>query len=110
MNKFAKIVLWVAGLALYLNIGWAIGTWTHNIFGNDVEWTTISQKVISGPGEVNIIDSGDNTSTMLSNQVTSMFLWPFLFVIVAVEWIGYGIYLFLWFIFAGGGAKLLGYG
>jgi len=120
MKKARKFTYIIAGLAIYLNIGWAIGTYTYyNVDIKVPQERTILGKILAGPGSfvfsVNelsrerLAKSGPRTS-----QITGSIFWPFIIVAVVSTWV---VYLMLWAVawavkltFAGGLAKLLGLG
>lgn len=116
-SKLVRIVLIILFLlAAYLNIGWAIGTYYHNyIIGKTPQ--TFWQNVWSGG--FNLFETV-NTDTLQKDQIFFMFVWP-IALFILLSWIVYGLWLFiyyyafgvyciLWFIFAGGVAKLFGVG
>lgn len=95
-----KVLIAILILTVYLNIGWALGTYYHNdIFGHKPQ--TLTQKVLCGGGEFFAIVASN--SPLLTNQCTIMFFWPILLSGVLFTWV-------IWLIFAGGVAKLLGIG
>ena len=103
-----KIVFWSAltvFITLYLNIGWALGTYWNSIFDKPAE--TFWQKFWNA-GIFNLL--ADPTASPLWNQIFSMLAWPISVLFVAALWIFQGVYYLLWFIFAGGLAKLVGLG
>lgn len=99
-----KVLIAILILTVYLNIGWALGTYYHNdIFKQGVTTQkpqTITQKSLCGGGEFFSICGGN---TLLFDQVLMMFFWPFFLFIALLSWV-------IWLIFAGGVAKLLGIG
>lgn len=98
-------MLYVVFLALYLNIGWALGTYWHNRILCKVP-QTFWQIVWS-------ITSPNNCRehTLLMDQLVFMFSWPLLHLFFPLAgWLTYGAWLLLCLIFAGGLAKLLGIG
>ncbi len=114
-----KVLIGVVALAVYLNVGWALGTYYHDsIFQKTPAELSIGQHIMAGWG-----GRGDGyfvrgaCSTLTAQRVFSFF-WPLVPVLVVlVSWCvagiyyaGWGVYYTLWFIFAGGGAKLLGLG
>lgn len=109
-RKAFKILLFVALAALYLNIGWTLGTYYHNhVLYNAPE--TIAQTIAKGAGS---FLSPSDISSLLYDQLLLMFVWPFITVLVAGSWILAGLfyvgYYLLWLVFGGGIAKLLGVG
>ncbi|MFY9461610.1 MAG: hypothetical protein WAP51_00210 [Candidatus Sungiibacteriota bacterium] len=108
MKTSERVVWWalfVAFLAIYLNIGWALGTYFNGISGKPVE--TSWQKFWHG-GFGGMV--AEPITHPLGSQIAAMFLWPVLLLITVADWVFYGIYLILWLIFAGGLAKLVGLG
>lgn len=115
MAGWKKIVLAVLILAVYLNIGWALGTYYHNsIFSKTPAELSIGQYIMAG---------WDGWFTkaacsMPTTQVIFSLFWPLVPVLVVLgSWCVagvcsacWGVYYALWFIFVGGGAKLLGLG
>ena len=106
LKKFGKIAIVIALVAVYLNIGWAMGTYYHyNILGHEPQ--NFVQKIFCGGWTV---FSYAQKSTLLGDQIFGMLVWPILLLFSFGSWLCYGIYYFLWLIFAGGIAKLLGLG
>lgn len=121
-----KVVLWmvaVLALAVYLNIGWAFGTYMYN----NVHYTvpkSFTAKVLAGPHSIlSEPDTPENKKpSPLVDQVALSIIWPVVIVIgPIVVWtiyaicyivwlIVYGVYWTLWIVFAGGLAKLFGIG
>lgn len=101
-----KAILITLCLAIYLNIGWAFGTYMHkNVLTHEPQ--TVYQYFWSGAGDfVTHHDIHDNYQI----QIHMMIIWPLTVVIIIASWICYGIYYILWLIFAGGIAKLFGFG
>jgi len=96
-------------LALYLNFGWAIGTYyLHNIVETKREGFTCMQRILAGWRNVTCIRGGD---TICYNNPTSFILtvwsivWLSILAITSISWIVGGIYYLLKLIFAGGIAK-----
>lgn len=111
--KVLLVLLFVIGFALYLNIGWAIGTYMHNnVAYKSVESGSLLDKFLAGPDHDIFSEdiSAANQHSLLSNQVMSSIFWPLLLVLIVVLWIVCFIYLLLWLVFAGGIAKLFGVG
>lgn len=117
-SKLVRAVAIIVGVAIYLNIGWAIGTYYRNyIFGHTPQ--TFWQTVWTG-GYPAIMNTGN--SSPLSDQIFLMVVWPLLAgVLVPFTWAVYAIYslvvlvwhaivYILWLAGAGGIAKLLGVG
>lgn len=116
-RKLVRAVAIIVGVAVYLNIGWAIGTYYHNyIFGHTPQ--TFWQTVWKGgyPAIINTV-----YDSPLYDQILSMFAWPLLGLISVLLWVvrfaQIGTIYFVWLvsyifklIFAGGIAKLLGIG
>lgn len=112
-------------LAAYLNIGWAIGTYEHNhILGKTPEtfWQEAWQ---GGFGVFSGLKTTEKNFAVQVNlgfqQIFFSFFWPLLIIGILVSWIVYGCLIllywlwyaavyFMWLIFAGGIAKILGVG
>lgn len=117
-RKLVRAVMFVVIAAIYLNIGWAIGTYYHNyIFGHTPQtfWQTVWK---GGYGSLN---GGFGKESLLFDQIFLMLVWPMLGFLVPTTWAVYAIHHFavlafhsmvfiLWLIGAGGIAKLLGIG
>lgn len=117
-RKLIRAVAIIVGVAIYLNVGWAVGTYYHNyIFKHTPQ--TFWQVVWKG-GYQSI--NGGTVSFLLADQILLMFTWPLLVgVFVPITWVVYAIHHFimlifhaivyvLWLVGAGGIAKLLGVG
>jgi len=106
MKKVGKILLLIVILAVYLNFGWMMGAYysDHATIKTHPEEVTTFGKFMIGAGSIFI--GGDPTKTQWC--ILSSFLWPVGLALSLVSWIVYGCYYASWFIFAGGGAKLLG--
>lgn len=102
-----RAVLIVIGVAIYLNIGWAIGTYYHYyIFGYEPQ--TFWQVVWRGGYQT---FSGVVSHTLLFDQIFFMFFWTVVVGLsVPISWVVYAIHNLLWLAGAGGIAKLLGVG
>ncbi len=118
MAGWKKVVLAVIILAVYLNIGWALGTYYHNsIFQKTPAELSFGQHIIAGWGGDNTVFTKGECSMSVAQVLFSLF-WPLVPVfLVLISWCAagiyyasWGVYYTLWFIFAGGGAKLLGLG
>lgn len=113
MRKWMNIGLFLLGLAVYLNIGWVIGTYYYdNInFVNPSEIETDTEKFMAGPNVLfNYDKSLKHQNTKIGEQIMYSVLWPILIIFIIICWIFYGLYFLLLLIFAGGIAKLLGLG
>lgn len=114
-RKILKGVLLVAIIAVYLNIGWALGTYYYyHISGQEPQ--TLVQKILSNP-----LMREAPVNSLLVNQLSMMLLWPLVIFLSLVVWLLYalssivslvvsGIKWLFWLIFAGGIAKILGAG
>jgi len=114
MNQVLKWVLIIVGLTVYLNTGWALGTYHYNnVSHKSVESRNIFDKFLAGPGyrahPPGTAVEGHQVS-LFRNQVTTSFIWPIVILMITSSWIIYFGYYLLWLIFAGGIAKLLGLG
>lgn len=103
---FAIMLIMIA--AIYLNIGWAFGTYVsgHLSVGADQTQYNAFEKFLLGPNGVMF----GGTATLQSFQIFLALLWPLWFTILIISWVCSIIYTMLWLIFAGGIAKLLGVG
>lgn len=108
-RKIPRIAMWVAIIAVYLNIGWALGTYYHNnIFNHPPQ--TVAQQVLSGAGHFLTNQTQQHTS-LLEDQTVMMFFWPVMILLVVIgSWLGYALYWLLWLVFAGGIVKIFGVG
>lgn len=106
MKKALKVLIILAAIAIYLNIGWAYGTYSYNHLQHaHLGQPTLAQKILTGPNRIMAVSA---TNTLLFVQTLSEFLWPMLLALPLGAWAIYGIYLLLWLIFAGGIAKTIG--
>lgn len=116
-NRVTRFVMILVVVAMYLNVGWAIGTYYHNyIFGHVPQtfWQTVWK------GGYQYLTGGGNQ--LRSDQIIMMFSWPVLIgILVPISWAIYVIHhlamlayhfivFILWLVGAGGIAKLLGVG
>ncbi len=113
MKKFLIVVVC---LAVYLNIGWALGTYYHNniLTKKSSELTTFTQKALAGAflGEEYTFfwtkDLGNTKKDLLlRDQVCVSILWPLPVLCALILWVAKGIWIF---VFTGGIAKLFGVG
>lgn len=103
----AKIVKIVVYVAVYLNIGWALGTYYHyNIMYQKPQ--TFIQTIAAGGWE--FFSNFKTLYSLITDQILWMLFWPLWICSIVVTWILKGISYFLWLVFAGGIAKLLGVG
>lgn len=108
MKPWKNVAFWillVVFLAIYLNIGWALGTYFNGISGKPA--ATSWQKFWHGK---TIKMFNEPTTAPLAGQIAAMFLWPIVLLFTVADWVLYGIYILLWLIFAGGLDKLVGIG
>ena len=109
MKVFKKVILVVVAVALYLNAGWALGTYYHNHVLYQSPQTVI-QIIAKGGWE---FFTGTNCS-LIKDQIVFMFCWPLLMIALVITWMVYLVvylaYQLLWLWFAGGIAKLLAVG
>jgi hypothetical protein len=121
-----KVIILAALLTAYLNIGWGFGGYIDNI--QTKKELTAFQKFICGPNRSFIDQKELSDNQKLWGNILGSVFWP-LFAIVALVvvccmWLIYGCYLgvlwagnmawiilkfLLWFIFAGGFMKLVGF-
>lgn len=105
VTRFAMIL--VAG-AIYLNVGWAIGTYYHNyIFGHEPQ--TFWQQVWSAKGVVSNLPGNNTPVPLYHDQILFALFWPFQFCILLIMWCFHAMEWCFW-LFFGGIAKLLGVG
>lgn len=114
MGKLLKIGLFLFGLALYLNIGWVIGTYNYHItYVNPSEIESVTDKFMAGPNLIFNHHTLENQHKKI-DQISYSVLWPVMIFFTIICWIFYGLYYGLcflsWLIFGGGIAKLLGLG
>ena len=107
-HKARRITLWtliiVIGLAIYCNIGWALGTYA--IVHSNNPTGTLFETLLFGPQHVTTVNTAAPTAAVIS----FMLLWPIIVLFIIAVWFFYGLYALAWFIFAGGIAKALGIG
>ncbi|MBU1178730.1 hypothetical protein KKB69_00060 [Patescibacteria group bacterium] len=89
-------------LALYLNTGWAVGTFYHN------NVLTKATEELSGLAYVAAGASGflavgpRYSASLLMSQVIFSVCWPFFLALSLGTWVVCGMYWILYFIFVGG--------
>lgn len=138
-RKIAFSAFGILGLAVYLNIGWALGTYVYAL-EHAAPKTTFS-KILTGPQEM--FSSPGVKLPKIGDQVLLSLGWPILVVLAAGSWLVYGVFMLCfgvlllliwagveiwdllcwmglkmwmgftwlaWFVFWGGAAKLLGVG
>lgn len=118
-RKLIRPIMFFVAAAIYLNIGWAIGTYYHaHIFSHAPEtfWQVVWR------GGYGLINGGVVNDSLLASQIFLMFLWPAVVgALVPITWVIYALHrlavlvwhsivFFLWLSGAGGIAKLLGVG
>ena len=110
-----KILLLVVGIAVYLNIGWAIGTfYVDRIAGVSCENLSSIERAASGGWCVShkIPYMGLNVTSQTSQIAVFSVTWPFYLICLAISWVIYWaveiVSWIAWLIFAGGAAKLFG--
>ncbi len=111
MKKWKKVVLAIIAVTLYCNIGWGIGSYyLYQIFPAKHSELSLVGKIAAGGW--NVFAQGDITQNegVRSVAIIVVFgvLWPLGLTCIVTIWIVYFAYYASWFIFAGGGAKLLG--
>ncbi len=126
MSRAARRVLLsvmsILGVALYLNIGWAIGTYYHENVKYTIQKTTTAKIAAGGWAIYSRVEVEDKSSLQLE-QVEFSLVWPAFVVMIGFSWLAFGAwkllvfvwwlaywlaYKLLWLVFAGGIAKLLG--
>lgn len=105
LSQFTAVLIIIAAVAVYLNIGWAIGAY-HGAYIIGHAPQTFWQQVWAGWG--GFLAGGLPAQPW--DQILIMFLWPLLVLLALGSWVVYGLYWLSWLIFAGGIAKLLGAG
>ena len=119
-GKIRNRLLTIVGVALYLNIGWAIGTYMYyNVDTKTPAERSVLGNALAGPGN-SLGTKNDKEQAQelargpLSTQIVCSLTWPFMILFLTIFWTGYGIVLLLGFIFnlifVGGLAKLFGLG
>ena len=122
MKKVLAVSVFVIGLAIYLNIGWALGTYYHNNIDyiDRSELKTIPAKFWAGSDLLPMNTAGSDTPesqrmSLLEEQVISSIIWPLFVITTLISWVIKIISIvftaFLWLlklIFWGGLARLLG--
>jgi hypothetical protein len=128
-RKLVRAVTLIVIATIYLNIGWAYGTYTAMHLGSEMPQTTVLQKFLIGPNEV--LTAGPDPS-LLVFQIIYMIVWPVSLGVAISAWIiwllvavaAWTLWLVMWLllslqwviisalklVFAGGIAKLLGVG
>ena len=104
-----KLLLLLLALAVYLNIGWAFGTYFSTYIFPETPPQTFWQVVWSG-GYGFWNSSSPPREPLLLNQILASLFWPFYVGSVVVSWLIFGLHQLLWLIFWGGIAKLFGVG
>lgn len=106
MKNFRFFLALIVLLTIYLNVGWALGTYHHNyIIGHEPEtaWQTFWA---GGWG----FWATKTPSSLIDAQIASLLIWPVMLAITLFSWFAYFFVWFLWLVFAGGLAKLVGLG
>lgn len=109
MSRWAKWVFLVVCLAIYLNIGWAIGGYVYDnvAYTDSSELQTMTAKFLAGPGQYFTnpdtpdTSEGSRMSRTSKNFIYSLLWLPFIGMVI-VTWI-------FWIAFLGGLAKLIGF-
>lgn len=117
MRKTLKIAGYVTALALYLNTGWALGTYMNKISRTN-ELKETPAIFLAGPERVLIPFEQVERHSPLMNQIVGSMFWPIVLSGLCIMWLIYFaiigiselVYYLLWLIFGGGIAKLLGVG
>ncbi|MDP1629278.1 MAG: hypothetical protein Q8L57_01515 [bacterium] len=109
MKKFLVVLVL---LTIYLNFGWVLGTYYHkHIYTQDPKNFSLSQHILTGGWDILARDSAlKGERSLLYRQITFSLLWPIPLLAVVISWVAWIIYHFLWLIFAGGVAKIIGIG
>lgn len=109
-KKLIKIFLVIIGITVYLDTGWALGTfYVSNVMGG-VSCEKSSSVLIckAASGGWNFLNSGDPTPKDNFRIAAFSVLWPLFITLSVASWAAYGLCQLLWFIFAGGVVKLIG--
>lgn len=128
-RKLVRVVLLVVAVAIYLNVGWAYGTYSAMHLGKEMSQATILQKFLIGPDKVFSVVPNPS---LLAFQILYMIAWPLWLGITVLVWVWWLLVMVaawmlrlvlllvsdLWqivvfafrLLFAGGIAKLLGVG
>ncbi len=105
MTKGQKIFVGIIALAVYLNVGWAIGSYWVSLEGTVPQ--SLFGQFLAGPADVL---NEEVVSIEKSNHQMWIFMysifWILDFVVLIIIWI---VYFILWLIFWGGIVKLLGF-
>ena len=113
MKKFKKILIWTIVTAIYLNIGWALGTFMHyDVQLGDPSKMSGVARIFSGGWSALTPNDKDKVNPLLTQQIILSIFWPFMIVLVMMTWIIYwlisAIVFLFHIIFAGGLAELIG--
>jgi hypothetical protein len=105
-----KVLIVLLALTLYCNIGWTVGSYYYNnvLATSPEKLTTLGKAAAGGWSALADKRLRNSDSNKFAAVLIFGILWPFGLAVVAVLWIIYYVYYVGWFIFAGGGAKLLG--
>jgi len=112
MIKVREVVVWVALLAIYLNIGWGLGYYYHhNIDTQRFESASWHAKLLAGHC---VFFAKDETAAkevgkhnLFMARVVCSFGWPFVLALSAISWIGHFAFWIFKLIFWGGLIKLI---
>ena len=116
MRNLVKALLFVVGLAVYLNIGWVLGTYFHENVVYSAELKGPMAVFLAGPGKLSNHPTRPEAErkSMLTKQIGFSLLWPLMIMVISLCWIVYGFGLLFWWIvwlvFWGGIAKPFGVG
>lgn len=124
LKKAVKVTVIIALITIYFNIGWAIGSYLDRVQVTKTEQLTTFGKIVAGPDRF-FLNYSERKGELKGPILASIF-WPLVVIIFPIvsggDWLVYGCYLggvwavfqiwagikfLLWFIFAGGAAKLL---
>ena len=112
MKKVIRWVVAMVALTVYLNIGWAVGTYLHNNVSYSVP-QSFTAKVLAGPYSMLSSPSipEHKRASLLFGQMLCSIIWPLpIMLIPGLLWIVYALSWIAWIVFAGGLAKLFGIG
>ncbi len=107
-----KVFFWVGVTAIYFNIGWVIESYYMNhivVYPPAQQPETFLQWFAAGWNGLMYPDSPLSDSILVLAKLSIVLFWPMMpgFFVIG-GWLFALIYYFLWLIFAGGIAKLLG--
>lgn len=108
LKKIGKIVLWIALIVIYLNIGWGLGYYCHyNIDAKTFESASWQAKLLGGHcasfAKDKVAAEIVGGQGPLNSEILWSALWPLFLLLSFVSWMGH---IVVW-IFTGGLFKLI---